>query len=634
MLNNERLSWVFSTVFVLLISTISSLAQDQRLADSLIIILDKGNLSYNREIELLREVSFNLTDPNKSLTFADEVVSLATKEGDHINLYRGHYLRGMAFDIMGRLDDAIEAYFDAAKEADNSNYQVGLVEVFLALGDVYSNQSNHTNTIFYYSRALRLNQAIAEDQGDTLNLAGIMTNLGHEFYKVGSLDSALYYLELGRKLFAGVGYTIGELYCKGNVGLVYAKRGEFDIAETKMRQAINGLIEYEDYYAISDFTHEIADIYRNKEDFEKALYYAVSSLNMAKSNGLLIQARDATYAIYEVYMAIGQHEQAITYLNSYYLLKDSINNEEAIQKIADLRTEYEVGQKQAEVDVLTAQQKTERVVMAAIAALAVILLVLGLIIFKYYKQKSRISVELTRLNETKDKFFSIISHDLRGPISSFLGISRMIKFLVEARDTEQLLEVADDIDESVDRLTSLLDNLLSWAMQQQGHFPNVPEKVSLNEIAREVVGSLDNMARGKQIDLEVDLTESIYLWVDRNTTMTILRNLVNNALKFTPLGGEVSIIASHKGDFAIIRVEDTGVGIPQHKLKTLFRLQDKKSTYGTSGEKGLGLGLQLVYEFVEMNKGGIDVRSTEGKGTTFEIRLPLFERVGANIVQV
>ena len=337
------------------------------------------------------------------------------------------------------------------------------------------------------------------------------------------------------------------------------------------------------------------------------------------------QIRDASLTLSELFEIRREIDSAYHYHKQYVAYRDSINNEETIQKIADLRTEYEVGQKQAEVDVLTAQQRTERVVMAAIGMLAIVLLILGLIVYKYYKQKSKISLELARLNQTKDKFFSIISHDLRGPVSSFMGISRMIKFLVQADEKDQLLEMADDIDDSVERLSALLDNLLNWAMQQQGHFPNVPEKVMLNELAEELVKTLKNMAQGKQIALKAEIPEPIYLWVDRNTTMTILRNLVNNALKFTPEGGKVVIKAMQQGEQAIIEVKDTGVGMPAEKLNSLFKLQDKKSTYGTAGEKGLGLGLQLVYEFVEMNRGRIEVTSQEDQGTTFRITLPLYD---------
>ncbi|MEQ9305686.1 MAG: HAMP domain-containing sensor histidine kinase, partial [Marinoscillum sp.] len=234
---------------------------------------------------------------------------------------------------------------------------------------------------------------------------------------------------------------------------------------------------------------------------------------------------------------------------------------------------------------------------------------------------------LETLNQTKDRFFSIISHDLRGPINSFHGVSNLIKYFVESKNPEELLEVADDIDQSVDRLTNLLDNLLSWAMQQQGHFPNVPEKLNLNEMSQELVETLDNMARGKQIELDARIDEQIYLWADRNTTMTILRNLVNNGLKFTEPGGKVGLTAVQDGSYAIINIYDTGVGMPKDKLKKLWRLQEEKSTYGTAGERGLGLGLQLVYEFIEMNHGKVEVESTEQIGTTFTVWLPLFEKM-------
>ena len=190
----------------------------------------------------------------------------------------------------------------------------------------------------------------------------------------------------------------------------------------------------------------------------------------------------------------------------------------------------------------------------------------------------------------------------------------MIKFLVQAKETDQLLDIADDIDQSVERLSNLLDNLLNWAMQQQGHIPNVPEKLELRYICEDLTATFKTMAESKKIDLRSEVDEGIVIWADRNMTMTILRNLTNNALKFTPEGGRVSLHAHEKEGVVEIAVRDTGVGIPKEKLDQLFTLGDKKSTYGTSGEKGLGLGLQLVYEFVELNNGTIKVESEPDQG--------------------
>ncbi|MEP0937532.1 MAG: HAMP domain-containing sensor histidine kinase, partial [Cyclobacteriaceae bacterium] len=192
------------------------------------------------------------------------------------------------------------------------------------------------------------------------------------------------------------------------------------------------------------------------------------------------------------------------------------------------------------------------------------------------------------------------------------------------KETDQLLEIADDIDQSVERLSSLLDNLLSWAIQQQGEFPYNPEKVNVKDLAEEITGTFDNMAQGKKINLQYEVDADLALYADKKMAQTIIRNLVNNALKFTPENGSVIISGEVAHDQVHIQIKDTGVGMPEDKLSSLFQLQDKKSTYGTSGEKGLGLGLQLVYEFIERNNGSVEVESREGEGTTFHIKLPQF----------
>ena len=189
-----------------------------------------------------------------------------------------------------------------------------------------------------------------------------------------------------------------------------------------------------------------------------------------------------------------------------------------------------------------------------------------------------------------------------------------------------MLEMANHMENSVNQLSSLLDNLLSWAMQQQGHFPNVPEKVNFNFMIIEIIGMFSNMAAGKKINLESHIEQPLHLWVDRNSIHTVFRNLINNAIKFTEPGGDIVVSATTLDHEAIIQVTDNGVGMSQSKVERLFHLNDENTTYGTAGEKGLGLGLQLVQEFVQMNSGTIKVSSKEKEGTTFTISLPLFEK--------
>ena len=247
------------------------------------------------------------------------------------------------------------------------------------------------------------------------------------------------------------------------------------------------------------------------------------------------------------------------------------------------------------------------------------------------------NLELTKLNkeiraqrdeiqaqkDLKDRFFSIISHDLRGPVSSFQGISAIIRMLIKKERYHDLLEMSDDIDHSANQLSRLLDNLLNWASQQQSQIPYHPEEIDLVQMINNLFEVFKSTAVSKKIFLINHIKDNSFIWADRNTANTIFRNLINNALKFTEERGSITFTNVIDGKMMDISVADTGIGIPPEKLEDIFVLKDKKSTYGTKGEKGVGLGLQLVHEFARLNKGDVNVKSEEGKGTTFVVSLPI-----------
>ena len=294
--------------------------------------------------------------------------------------------------------------------------------------------------------------------------------------------------------------------------------------------------------------------------------------------------------------------------------------------------EFDLAQKEAEIQVYAAEKKSQEVILIVVGIFTLVLVVFVLLLVRQNRSKTRLNVQLSKqkgeleiLNQTKDKFFSIISHDLRGPVSAFYGVSRVIKFLAISNRTDDLVEIADDINNSVDQLSSLLDNLLNWAMQQRGHIPNVPEKIDVALLVKEILKSLNTLAQSKNIDLESDLDHELHLWADRNIASTILRNLINNSLKFTPEGGQVHVNAISNGRMIQISVQDSGIGIPEYRLKNLFQQRNDSTTYGTSGEKGLGLGLQLVKDFIEMIGGRIEVSSEINHGSVFTVMIPAYD---------
>lgn len=621
-LNHFILTAVFS--FVLLVGY----AQNQPIADSLVFVYEHMEEEDTGRLRILAAICNSQVDPQHKLAYSTELLNEANKVNSLLFLHHAYLNEGQAYRLMGDYDIAIYSLFKALDYAEKSEYRKGIAGTQTALADAYSILGNHDNSILYYRKAMK-----QLSEKDSLLKANILLNLGDEYYMSELYDSALACFQESKKIYEMLGHDrFGLAYNLGNIGLVQAELGDLNAAEKNVRQSIVELERLGDHYGSAIFLSYMSEIYQKKGRLKAAEKFADSSMHISQRYGLKAEIRDNTLRLADIYAMSDDYELAYKYHQRYVELKDSISNDEVYGRIETLEGAFELAKKQGEVNLLKERQKNQQIIVTTAVIVVIILTVLALVILSYYKAKSRINTVLEEqkraleaLNQTKDKFLSIISHDLRGPISSFHGVSSMIKYMVKANQIQELIDVADDIDESVDQMSGLLDNLLNWAMQQQGHFPNVPENLDLEELILDLVRTMTNMAIGKNIELCTDVDVELVLWADKNTTMTILRNLVNNALKFTPEGGRVYISATRSNEMAQIRIEDTGVGIPRDKLKKIFRLQDKKSTYGTAGEKGVGLGLQLVYEFVGMNNGSITVESVEGKGTSFILELPLFE---------
>ncbi len=242
-----------------------------------------------------------------------------------------------------------------------------------------------------------------------------------------------------------------------------------------------------------------------------------------------------------------------------------------------------------------------------------------------FKRLKEYAKELERINATKDKFFSIIAHDLKSPFQAILGYADLLRTSVSMFNCEEITEIASDIYIAGDKAYKLLQNLLQWAMVEQGKIRCNPECIDLVSLIREVIAVVSTSAKNKNITLTTSyhpITSSFIVYADRNMLFSTLQNLITNAIKFTPKGGKVEIRVGKEENCVTVAVVDTGVGMTEEQLKNLFRLESCKSTRGTEGEGGTGLGLLLCKEFVEKNGGTITVESTPGKGTTFTFTIP------------
>ena len=232
------------------------------------------------------------------------------------------------------------------------------------------------------------------------------------------------------------------------------------------------------------------------------------------------------------------------------------------------------------------------------------------------------NTQLHASNASKDKFFSIISHDLRSPLSTLLGFAQLLSEQIRTAPIDLVAEYACKILNSAERLNALLENLLSWSRLQRGVMEHCPEEISLYELIEDNLALFASKAESKHIRLSSSVGEEVRVYADYQMVNTVARNLLSNALKFSRSGDSIQISATISDRHVEIAVADTGPGIHAEDLPKLFRVDSHYTNIGTAGEAGTGLGLLLCQEMVEKNSGSIWVESEIGKGTTFRFTLP------------
>lgn len=293
-------------------------------------------------------------------------------------------------------------------------------------------------------------------------------------------------------------------------------------------------------------------------------------------------------------------------------------------------------------------KKQLNIELSSLAIIHLVLLIIGLLgisfarsvinkQFKYTKlksqqlalHKSRLSKsnkQLEELNSQQEKFLSIIAHDLRNPVGAIMGLSEILVEEEETLDKNGRMKIATNLHSSAVNTFNLMENLLSWSRSKQGKMDYNPIKLFLEEeVQKACIFINESMpTKGIEINTQFDDKDKTEIWVDKDILSTILRNLLTNAIKFTEENGTINIHAKTTDTNHIkITIQDTGIGMSEEKVKDLFSIDKSKSTPGTNNEKGTGLGLILVKEFVELNKGKLSVLSQVNKGTSITFTVPL-----------
>ena len=248
-------------------------------------------------------------------------------------------------------------------------------------------------------------------------------------------------------------------------------------------------------------------------------------------------------------------------------------------------------------------------------------LLIVLFFYQYNKTHNKIESDLIELNENKNKFFSIISHDLRGPVKNIVLMAQLLH-TGQSSKTIDPNKIARMIESSANNLSALLDNLLKWSRLQMNKIDFQPEVLDLRKLTDDVISNLVVHADQKNISVSNNVQDNTLIFVDHNMIATVIRNLISNSLKFTHKGGLIEVYSNEAGNFYEVTVKDNGVGMPQEIADKIFAIDFKHTTKGTNKEEGTGLGLKLCKEFIEKNNGKIWIESKVNEGSKFIFSIP------------
>ncbi len=530
--------------------------------------------------------------------------------------------KAVIYEKLGNISKAVSLYQKGITFAEAVGDSSFLAKALNNLGKLYYEQSNYEDAETYLNEAI----SISEEQEFYNTLLLAKHNLAGTERDLGNYDEARNLYQEAWTLHDKVRPDSPPIQLLHNMGMFHVAVSELDEAEEHFRESLNysqkggvpdGL--FHNFIGLGDVAVARGDYLESTRFYDKAFEVA----QKVDSPPFRITASEK---LYEAYKKAGNYEQALSYHELAKEVSDSLTEAQQDQQLAMAETELGLRQQQKINDLLQEQQAqqearivTQNWLIGVSVLVILVVLVSAIMLYRSNRKREQVNRELKELNEVKDKMIAVIAHDLRSPMTSMQGVFYLLKD--EDLEMDEIRKIASELEVTVQQNINMMDNLLSWANSQMKGLEVETETIAAYELVNEVLKNSSFQADHKSIALLNEVDQDLQVKADINLTKLIIRNLVNNAIKFSSEGDSITVIAEENNQDVVFKVKDTGIGIPEEEQEDIFSLQGK-SRSGTNNENGSGLGLQLCKEFIEKQNGEIAVESTEGEGTTFIFSLP------------
>jgi signal transduction histidine kinase len=604
--------------------------------DSLLIVL-KNSKQDTTTVNTFSRLSsiYYYSDSKKNLQYAQKAMALATK----INYEKGIALAynnfGIYYYLKANYPLALNYIYKSLHLFEKINDQEGIATTNNSLGIIYVEYKDYKLALECYNNAVKASKK-ANDKKST---ATYLNNIGDVYLRIKDYSKALTYFEkaIQSNAFEKMSYQSGLNYTNIAITLNFLKQYKKSIEysnksiltyndDSSLYNAYNKLELGKSYYYLA---LEEKNKGKSNKLLQKSLNFINESMVIFKREESLIDIRDSYSYLSKIYKAKGQNQEALSYFEKSTALNDSIFSNENKTQIDILKTKREIDLRDKKIEIQNLKIKSESRKVYLLYTITVAVLILLSLIFWLYLSKRKTNLQLndknkiiSNINKQKDKFFSIIAHDLRGPFNGFLGMTELLAEDIDDMEKEEIQFAAVNMRSSANNLNRLLENLLEWSRMEQGLIPFDPQERLLLPIVVECVDTLQGTAAKKEITIQTHIAKEISVFADHNILQAVIRNILSNAIKFTPKGGTITIQGKEDDKNTTIVIKDSGIGMNAKILENLFQLDVKTNRTGTDDEPSTGLGLILCKEFIEKHGGKIWVQSEENMGSTFYFTFP------------
>ncbi len=598
------------------------------------LLLDISQAQWNQSFEESLEYASRGYTLAKEMEYPEGMADALNRIGNV------HYL-------LGNNDNVFENYYEAVNIAIQLEDHRRMGMYLNNIGLLYREQKQFDSAEVYMLKAL----SAKEQGGDPVVIASTLNNLGVLYRDIQRYDLSVEYFSKQIRILEETGDLRNLSRAHRQSGEVFLLQELYDESLDHSLEALRYAEEISDSMAIVQSLNQVARSYLALDEMKEAREIIEKSSEITDALSSLQLRRNNYNLQYLYYKQAGDNQTALDYFISYGNLKDSVREQTSANRYNQLQRIFETEKQKNNIELLQKETQIQELQITRHDNLKLLLLILVILIFIFtffvayrfiitkktntlLKQKIddlektndklRLSaVTLEQLNATKNRFFSIIAHDLKNPFNALLGFSELITTSFNQLKEQEIKEYISLVHQSSQNLYKLLENLLKWSAAQTGKMHYLPEQFDLVSLINSEIHFLRINASKKQIEISKNTPDEMIINSDKLVLSSVIRNILDNAIKFTRPGGNIKVSAEKKYREVIVKISDSGIGIPKDMQKKMFSIDGEIGRKGTNNEEGGGLGLILCKDLIERAGGKIGMESGLGKGSTFWFSLPV-----------